>query len=56
MAHWCLFDSTIREVGNTNITLGHLPLEAIGKRFGEEEAQFNYFNRSCIQSFSNAQY
>ena len=37
MAPWCLFDFTTREVGSTNIALGHLPSEATGKGFGEEE-------------------
>ena len=54
MAPWYLFDSIIREVGNTNIALGHSPLKATGKEFCEEEAQFDYFNESCIQSFGNA--
>ena len=38
MASWCLFDSTIKEVGSTNVALGHSPLEAIGKKLGEERA------------------
>ena len=46
----------MREVGSTNITLGYLSLEATGKRLGEEEAQFNCFDKSYIRGFSNAQH
>ena len=46
MAPWCLFDSIIRKNYSTNVTLGHSLLEAIGKRLGEEEALFNYFDGS----------
>ena len=49
-----LFDSTTREVDNTNVTLGHSPLEATGKELGKEEVQFNCFDRSCIRGFGNA--
>ena len=38
MALQCLFDSTMREVSNTNIALKYLPLKAIGKKLGKEEA------------------
>ena len=38
MALWCLFDFTIKEVNNTDIALGHLLLEATGKKLDEEEA------------------
>ena len=55
-APWCLFDSTIREVGSTDIALGHLPLKATGKKLGEEEAQFDCFDGSCIWGFGNAWY
>ena len=48
MASWCLFDSTTREVGSTNIVLRHSPLEATGKRLDEEKAPFNCFDGSCI--------
>ena len=51
-----MFDSTTRETGNINITLGHLLLEATGKRFGKEKAQFNYFNRFYIYNFYNIWY
>ena len=36
MALWYLFDSTIREVSGTNITLEHLSLEIISKRLDEK--------------------
>ena len=55
-ALWCLFDSTIREVGNTNITLGHSHLEATGKKLDEKKAQFDYFDKSCIWGFGNARH
>ena len=51
-----LFDSTKREVGNTNITLGYLLLKATDKELDEEEAQFNYFDESCIWGFGNIRY
>ena len=38
MASWCLFDSTIKKVGNTNVTLGHLLLEITSKKLDEKEA------------------
>ena len=53
-APWCLFDSITREVSSTNVTLGYLPLEATGKRLGEEKAQFDCLDGSCIQGFGNA--
>ena len=56
MALWYLFDSTTREVGSTNVALGHLPSEATDKEFGKEEALFNCFNGSWIQDFGDAQY
>ena len=37
MTFWYLFNSTIREVGNTNIALGHSLSKATDKRFGEKE-------------------
>ena len=55
-APWCLFDSTTREIGSTNVVLAHLPLEAIGKELDEEEAQFSCFDGSYIRGFSNAWY
>ena len=53
MAPQCLFDFIIREVSNTNIALEYSPLEAISKKLGGKKTQFNYFNRSYIQSFDN---
>ena len=53
---WCLFNTIIKEVGNTNIALEHLPLEATSKKLGEKEVQFNYFDGSYIWDFGNAQY
>ena len=55
-APWCLFDSTMREIGRTNVALRHLALEATSKKLGEEKAQFDCFNRSCIQGFGNARH
>ena len=46
----------MREVGNTNVTLEYLPLEAIDKKLGKEEAQFDCFDRSYIWGFGNTQY
>ena len=31
-------------------------MEATSERRGEEEAQFDCFDKSCIRSFANAQY
>ena len=56
MASWYLFDSTIRKVGSTNVALRHLPLEATNEGLGKEEAQFDYFDGSCIQGFGNARH
>ena len=53
---WCLFDSTTREVGSTDIILGHSPLEATDKGLGEEEALFDCFNKSWIQDFGDVRY
>ena len=53
MALWYLFDFTIKEVDSINIALGHSPLEVTGKRLDKEEAQFDCFDRSCIQAFDN---
>ena len=36
MALKYLFNSTIREIGNTNIALRHLLLKAIGKKFDKK--------------------
>ena len=55
-ASWYLFDFTRRKVGSTNIVLRYLSLEAISKRLDEEEAQFDCFDRSCIQGFGNARH
>ena len=56
MAFWYLFNSTTRKVDSTNIALKHLLSKATGKRLGEEEVQFDCFNRSCIQAFDNVQH
>ena len=55
-APWYLFDSTTKKVGSTNVTLEYSPSEATGKRLGEEEAQFDCFDRYCIRSFGNARH
>ena len=44
----------MREVGSTDVALGHSPLEATGEGLGEEEAQFDCFDGSCIRGFGNA--
>ena len=41
-------DSTIKKVDNTNITLGHLLLEATSKKLDKKKVQFNCFNKFCI--------
>ena len=51
-----MFDSITREAGSTNVVLGYLLLEAIGNGLYKEETQFDYFNKSCIQGFGNAQH
>ena len=43
----------MREVGSTNVALGHSPSKATGKRLGEKEAQFNCFDGSCFRGFGN---
>ena len=48
MALWYLFNSIIREVGSTNVTLGHLSLKVTGKRLVKKEAQFDCFDGFCI--------
>ena len=53
MAPWYLFNSIIREVNKTDIVLGHLLLEVIGKRLGEEKAQFDCFDKFYIRDFGN---
>ena len=53
---WCLFDSTIREVGSTNIALEHSSLKTTGKRLDEKKVYFDYFDGSYIQDFDNAWY
>ena len=46
----------MRKVDSINIALGHSLLEAIGKRLGEEETQFDCFDKSCIRGFGNARH
>ena len=55
-APWYLFDSTMREVGSTNVALGYSPLEATDEGLGEEEAQFDCFDKSCIRGFGDARH
>ena len=43
---WYLFDFFIKEIGSTNIALGHLLLERTGKRLKKEEALFNFSDKS----------
>ena len=40
-----MFNSTIREVYNTNVALKYLPLEAISKEFDEEKVSSNLFDK-----------
>ena len=54
MAPWYLFDSTIRDVNNINITLGHLLWETTCKKLGEKEALFDYVDGFWIWDFGNA--
>ena len=56
IAFWYLFNFIIKEVSNTNITLGHLLLKATSERLGEKKAHVNFFDRSCIWGIVNAQY
>ena len=56
MAPQYLFDFIIRKVDSTNIALRYLSLKAIDKKFSEEKAQFDCFNRFCIWDFINIQY
>ena len=51
--HWCLFGFSIKEVNITNVALGHLLLEAIGKKLGNKEVLFNFSNKSRIWDFSD---
>ena len=46
--------STTREVGSTDVTLGHSPSRATGKKLNEKEALLDCFDRSWIQDLSNA--
>ena len=46
MAPCGLINSTTREVGYTDVALGHSPLEAAGKELNEEEALLNCFDGS----------
>ena len=46
MALWYIFNSIIKKVDNTNITLKYLLLEVISKKFGKEKVLFNYFNKT----------
>ena len=46
----------MREVGSTNVALRYSSLKATGKGLGKEKAQFDCFNKSCIQGFSNTWY
>ena len=43
-----MFNSTIREVGSTNITSKHLLLEITSEKLGEKKAQFDCFDRFYI--------
>ena len=45
---------TTREVGSTNVPLGHSPSGTTSKKLNEEEALLDCFNRSWIQDFGNA--
>ena len=52
MAPWCPFNSTIKEVGSTNIALGYLPSKAIGKKL-YKEVLFDCFDKFLIWDFGN---
>lgn len=51
---WYLLDFFTRENDSTHITLGHLLLKATGKRLGDKEALFDFFDRSEIRDFGDA--
>ena len=53
-APWYLFDFTTREVGSTNVALGHSPSEATSKRLGEKKALFDCFDGFWIRDFGDA--
>ena len=48
-----MFNWTIKKVNNTNIILGYLPLEVIGKKLDEKKTLFDYFDKFLIQNLSN---
>lgn len=48
MALCYLFNFFTKEVCDINVALGHLPLEATRKRFGNKETLFEFFDRSKI--------
>ena len=52
-APWCLFNSSTRKAGSTNVILRHLPLEVIGKGVRDEETLFNFSDGFEIRDFSN---
>ena len=46
--------SAMKEVGSTNVVLGHSPSRATGKGLNEEEALLDCFDGSWIRDFGNA--
>ena len=52
-ALWYLFDFSTREVGSTDIVLGHSLLELTNKKFKEKQALFNFSDRSGIWDFDD---
>ena len=41
----------MREVGSTNVALGHLPLEATSNELEKKEILFGFFDKSEIRDF-----
>ena len=56
MTPWYLFNYTTKKVSSINITIKHLLLEAIGKRFGKKKHYFIFLPdfRSETRDFGNA--
>ena len=55
-ALWCLFDSSTREAGSTDVALGHSPSEATSEGLGEEEALLDCWDVSWIRGFGDARH
>lgn len=49
-----MFNSSTRKAVSNNIALAYYSSQATSKRLKDEEALFNFSNRSKIQEFGNA--